>query len=109
MAARKIEARIRAEESTPEEATRVVRAFRRNTRWIRSIFEPDPAGWTRWNRKRLKSIVADADRQVQALNDRFTDPSGKKVVTAQPVKAVEPPEEEAPVVTGEVITTRSSA
>ncbi len=91
----------------PEERERLRRAFARNTRFARSIFEPEPAGWNMWNRRRLRSITADADRYVQALNDRFTDPSGKRVPPV--ISKAEDAEEEAPVMTGEVITRSSSA
>ncbi|HHH43754.1 MAG TPA: dynamin family protein [Gammaproteobacteria bacterium] len=80
-----------------EEGERLARAFRRNTRVWRSIFDPDPAGWTRRNRRALTRIVADANRLVQVLNDRFTDPSGKRPIEEE----AEPVENEA--VTGEVI------
>jgi len=56
---------------------RLLRAFRRNTRPWRSIFSPDPSGWNWFTRKRLNKVYLDADRYVQSLNDRFTDPSGE--------------------------------
>ncbi|HFD80395.1 MAG TPA: dynamin family protein [Gammaproteobacteria bacterium] len=85
-----------------EEAERLGRAFRRNTRIWRSIFAPDPAGWSGRSRKALKEIINSANRLVQALNDRFTDPSGKRRVVEG---AEEEPKkkEESRVVTGEVI------
>ncbi len=81
-----------------EEAERLTRAFRRNTRAWRSVFEPDPAGWSGRSRRMLKQIVGDANRLVQTLNDRFTDPSGKR-------PGVEVVEEETnpPAISGEVI------
>jgi hypothetical protein len=35
-----------------------------------------PAGWGRGARRRIARVAADADRIVQRLNDRFTNPSG---------------------------------
>jgi len=55
---------------------RLLRAFRKNTRPWRSIFSPDPVGWNWLSRKRLRKVHEDADRYVQSLNDRFTNPSG---------------------------------
>ncbi len=95
-AAKKVLQEISARYSE-EEGERLARAFRRNTRIWRSIFDPDPAGWTRRNRRALARIVADANRLVQVLNDRFTDPSGKRPVEEE----AEPVENE--VVSGEVI------
>jgi hypothetical protein len=96
-AARKLRRDI-AREYVGEEAERLSRAFQRNTRIWRSIFEPDPAGWTKRNRRALKNIVSAANRLVQTLNDRFTDPSGKRPGAEQTAK-----EDESRVVSGEVI------
>jgi hypothetical protein len=51
-------------------------AFRLNTKPWRSIFSRNPAGWGRRNRRRIQHALEDADRYVQDLNDRFTNPSG---------------------------------
>jgi hypothetical protein len=51
-------------------------AFLANTKPWRSIFSRRPAGWTRRSRRRIQQALEDADRYVQDLNDRFTDPSG---------------------------------
>ncbi len=51
-------------------------AFLANTRPWRSIFSRSPAGWGRRARRRIQKVLEDADRYVQDLNDRFTDPSG---------------------------------
>ena len=56
----------------------VVRAFVHNTRAWRTIVTPSPAGWGRGARRRIGQVAADADRFVQHLNNRFTDPSGDK-------------------------------
>ncbi|TCK18526.1 dynamin family protein [Thiogranum longum] len=61
-----------------EECECLKRAFKRNTGVLHSIFSPDPVGWSRRNRRTLKSLVSSANRLVQTLNDRFTDPSGKR-------------------------------
>jgi hypothetical protein len=51
-------------------------AFLRNTRPIRSLFHPAPAGWTSRSRRILAGVIADASGFVQTMNDRFTNPSG---------------------------------
>jgi hypothetical protein len=57
-----------------------------NTKPWRSIFSRTPAGWTRRNRRRIEGILDDADRYVQELNDRFTNPSGDSL--AEPAAAL---------------------
>ena len=51
-------------------------AFRLNTKPWRSIFSRHPAGWTRRSLRQIQKTLEDADRYVQDLNDRFTNPSG---------------------------------
>ena len=108
--ARSIQAAI-AREYPGDEGDRLQRAFGSNTRITSSIFEPDQVGWNRWNRKRLRRVIADADHYVQTLNDRFTDPSGKKgQVSETPAKpSVDETSQEEEVVTGEVITRSTPA
>lgn len=60
----------------PVQHERLVRAFRRNIRWDRSVFSPEPAGWHWLSRHRLRKAHEAADRHIQSLNDRFTNPSG---------------------------------
>ncbi len=53
------------------------RAFRRNTRFWRSIYRVQPAGWGRRSRNLLTGVRQAASGYVQALNDRYTNPSGE--------------------------------
>ncbi|MDD5393313.1 MAG: dynamin family protein [Thiothrix sp.] len=53
-------------------------AFKKSTRFWRSIFQTSPAGWNRRTRRRLDGIRDATDRFVQYLNDKFTSPSGGK-------------------------------
>jgi hypothetical protein len=63
-------------QATGLEAGRLRNAFQYNTRpWV-SIFLGHPLGWNRSTRNRLHRVVAEANRYVQVLNDRFTSPSG---------------------------------
>ena len=52
------------------------RAFEQNTRWWQPLFGVEPSGWSAATRKRLAQVLSEADSYVQALNHRFTDPSG---------------------------------
>jgi hypothetical protein len=54
----------------------VINAFRYNTRFYRPVLLARPAGWSAGARKKLAAIREVADDFVQALNDRFTNPSG---------------------------------
>ena len=51
-------------------------AFQKSTRYWRSIFLKDPAGWGSRSRRRLAEVAAESDAYIQALNDQYTDPSG---------------------------------
>jgi GTPase SAR1 family protein len=59
-------------------------AFAANTRFWRSIFSRHPVGWSRRNRRRVQRALEDADRYVQDLNDRFTNPAGNVPLTVEP-------------------------
>ncbi len=78
------------EEDSSELRGDLVAAFRRSTRPWRSIFSNNPSGWGRGTRKRLHQIIQDTDSYVQALNDRFTNPSGDEAPARElPAKAPE--------------------
>jgi hypothetical protein len=51
-------------------------AFRLSTRHWRSIFFTQPSGWNRGTRNALHKVIRSTNDCVQALNDRFTNPSG---------------------------------
>jgi hypothetical protein len=55
----------------------LVNAFVKNTSVWRSILSPEPAGWGRRARRQLQAVLAEADNHVQALNNRFANPSGE--------------------------------
>jgi hypothetical protein len=69
----------------------VLSAFLKSTRPWRSIWQAEPAGWTKRTRRHLERVVEDTDTFVQTLNDRFTNPSGDQgpVATSEPVPAGE--------------------
>ena len=76
LSARFIARRIARDPDLGDARTGVARAFSHNTKPWRTIMSESPAGWSRGVRRRIARVVADADRYVQRLNDRFTDPSG---------------------------------
>lgn len=61
-------------------------AFLSNTRFWRSIFSRNPVGWGRRSRRLVQKVFEDADRYVQDLNDRFTNPSGKAPLQLTPAE-----------------------
>ncbi len=67
-----------AKELPEEDAVRMGRVLYKNARFWRSIFEPNPAGWSRRYQRRLQKIMSDANQHVQSLNDHYTDPAGKR-------------------------------
>ncbi|MBW2029318.1 MAG: dynamin family protein [Deltaproteobacteria bacterium] len=52
-------------------------ALEKNCRWTRSIFQVNPEGWGRRNRRRLEGVLDEANTFMQRLNDMYTDPSGE--------------------------------
>jgi len=54
----------------------IANAFRKSTRWWRSIFSNTPAGWGGGVSKKLDVIRSDIDSFVQTLNDQYTCPAG---------------------------------
>ena len=57
-------------------------AFLKNTKPWRSIFSTTPAGWGRRSKRAITKVLEDTDQYVQALNDRFTNPSGAMEIAA---------------------------
>lgn len=75
-AARLVAGRLQRDASLGDAREWVIRALRKNTRPWRSALFTRPAGWGRGSRRQIARVLADADRFVQKLNDRFTNPSG---------------------------------
>jgi len=66
-----------------------IRAFRKNTSIWHSVFHKRPVGWGRRAQRRLKDVLIEANRYVQDLNDKFTNPSGKGTPSMPRVVEVE--------------------
>jgi hypothetical protein len=54
-----------------------MQAFQKNSRWFRSIFRRNPAGWGRRIARSLAQVSDDAQQYVQKLNDMYANPSGE--------------------------------
>ena len=71
--ARKIAKKIKTESSVGN----IKSAFLRNTRFMRSVFQAKPAGWSARAKRLLNSVKLDASELIQTLNDRYANPSGQ--------------------------------
>ncbi|HEX6997801.1 MAG TPA: dynamin family protein [Gammaproteobacteria bacterium] len=70
--------RLRSDASLGDHAARVARAFEKNLRAWRPYLFTRPRGWTAGTRKRLNAVLDEAHAAIQRLNDRYTDPSGRR-------------------------------
>jgi len=81
-AVKKVSARLLAEVKDPDLQPNYQRAFRKNSRWWRTMLWPNPAGWGKRTAARLEKVLDDSNAYIQKLNDDFTNPSGSdKIVT----------------------------
>ena len=67
-----------AEIKDPDLLANYQRALHKSSRWWRSIFCPNPAGWGRRTAAGLEKVVDDSNAYIQKLNDEFTNPSGEE-------------------------------
>ena len=70
------------EKETPDQYANYERAFRKNTRWWRSLFSRKPTGSGKGTMKRLAKVVEDTNLYIRMLNDRYTNPSGGEKATS---------------------------
>jgi hypothetical protein len=95
-AARSVIAKLRRETSDMREQDLLdnfIAAFRKNTSIWHSVLHTRPVGWGRRAQRRLKEVLIEANRYVQDLNDKFTNPSGKGGPILKPAVEVEKPEQ----------------
>ncbi len=79
LAARLVRARLEPGSGGEEEVRQwILRAFDHNTRPWRPLLSTRPAGWSGAARRRVARVLADANRFVQTLNNRYADPSGSR-------------------------------
>ena len=68
---------LRRDQVLAADQSPMLQAVSKNSKaWWRSVAFSKPRGWNRRARNQLDAALADADRCVQALNDRFVHPSG---------------------------------
>lgn len=63
-------------DANPQVAEWIAKAFERNVKPSRLALGAEPAGWGRLAKGKVTKVLADANRYIQELNNRFTDPSG---------------------------------
>jgi GTPase SAR1 family protein len=77
LAARQIVKKLR--KAPDREVTReLIPAFIRNTHWSKSLFFKQPVGWGMRARRLVRQTMESRTEYVQTLNDRYTNPSGRK-------------------------------
>jgi hypothetical protein len=52
-------------------------AFRKSSRWSRSLIFRKPSGWGRRTLMRLEKVLEDSNAYIQKLNNTYTNPSGE--------------------------------
>lgn len=78
-AGRSVLRRLKHDETLGEDRDPIVRAFKYNLEsTLNAYFSSRPRGWSGRTRRRLENVIAEADRYVQKLNDRYTRPSGQQ-------------------------------
>jgi hypothetical protein len=90
IAAGRVVKRIAANYAPGLERERMQQAFLLNTRPWHSIFKKTPVGWHNRSRRHLQDVIAQANRYVQTLNDKFTDPSGDLASQQQTAPSASP-------------------
>jgi len=76
-AADRVARRMAADPQLIEFLPNYLRAFRKNSRWFRSIFCRNPAGWGRRTARSLVKVAEDSQGYIQKLNDMYANPSGE--------------------------------
>ncbi|MGD9079461.1 MAG: dynamin family protein [Desulfobacterales bacterium] len=99
--AKYVSRKLLAKVNDPDLQANYARAFKKNSRWYRSLLMRKPAGWGRRAQRRLAKVLEDTNTYIQKLNDMYTNPSGSQ--SDQPES--EPPAEkqtEAPDTTSDL-------
>jgi hypothetical protein len=79
LAAASVMRRLERDDSLGRDGPALRHAFAWNSRaWWHSIASSKPRGWGRLRQRQLDTVLAEADRFVQSLNDQYASPSGNK-------------------------------
>ncbi|MCP4697131.1 MAG: dynamin family protein [Gammaproteobacteria bacterium] len=70
--------RLPEEISDKDMLEQIQRAFSKNTPWWRPLMKAEPFAWSQRTREEIACILDEANEYIQALNNRFTNPSGKQ-------------------------------
>ena len=76
--AAKTAARLLKEIGDENQRGNYLRAFRKSSRWCRSLLLPHPAGWSQRTAGVLDAVIDASNTYIQKLNDLYTNPSGKE-------------------------------
>jgi GTPase SAR1 family protein len=77
IAGRSVLKRLKREAADGKGPPGLASAFEKNlAAWWRSVASSRPQGWGRRAERKLEAVLRDADRFLQALNDRYANPSG---------------------------------
>lgn len=76
LASRPVAKRLRRDEALGGDAENVAMAFRSNVRSWWPMLISRPRGWGVISRRRIETVLREADKAIQELNDRYTNPSG---------------------------------
>jgi len=74
---RRVARRLASDAKANDLQPNYLRAFHKNSRWYRSIFRRNPAGWGRRVARSLAKVSDDSQQYVQKLNDMYANPSGE--------------------------------
>ncbi|MCP5145661.1 MAG: dynamin family protein [Gammaproteobacteria bacterium] len=69
-------ARLKATQPLGEHTAWLIRAFEKNVGGWKPVLSATPSGWGIFNRRRLSTVLTEADRAIQRLNNRYTNPAG---------------------------------
>jgi len=70
--------KLLADVKDPDLQANYTRAFKKNSRWYRSLLKRKPTGWGRRAQRRLAKVLEDTNTYIQKLNDMYTNPSGNQ-------------------------------
>lgn len=82
-AANRMTRKLTKEIKNPDQHSNYERAFRKNTRWWRSVFSRQPSGSGKGTMKCLAKVVDETNLYIQRLNDEYTNPSGEDIAVSQ--------------------------
>jgi hypothetical protein len=90
--AQKVMQKLLREVNRPDLKANYTQAFRKSSRWYRSLIFRKPSGWGRKTSMRLEKVLDDSNAYIEKLNNTYTNPSGETLnATAAPGQPVQIP------------------